>query len=99
MKILENVNASHSKKPSKMKKKETKQKAKRDLMRQIANIFGGMKNGGTITTNSPNSPEMAGIILTRWAKRRLAYMKEKQLAKPAEVESANQDTYLQPIEE
>ena len=63
--------------PSKMKIKKTKQKAKRDLMRQIASIFGNKMNG-TITTISPNSPEMAAIILTRWAKRRLGYIKVKK---------------------
>jgi hypothetical protein len=38
-------------------------------MLKIAKLF---RNKGPISTNSPNSEAMAAIILTRWAKRRLA---------------------------
>ena len=84
MSVLENVNKSHYMRPSKMKIKKTKQKAKRDLMKQVAAIFGNNMNG-TISTNSPNSPEMAAIILTRWAKRRLVHIE----AKKREITSRN----------
>jgi hypothetical protein len=48
-------------------------------MRKIAAIFRG--KGGTVRTESPNSPEMSAIILTRWAKRRLPFLREANTLK------------------
>ena len=74
--VLSSINKSTYSRPSLEKKKLARKQSKKELMKQISMII--RNKNGTISTKSPNSPEMSAIILTRWAKRRLKRMKEIQ---------------------
>jgi len=53
-------------------------------MRKISSIFGN-KNGMSFFPSSPCNEEMAAIILTRWAKRRLPFVREARILKQEQL--------------
>ena len=63
-----------------------KQKAREqhEVMLKISKIFGGGCGAASFSIDKC-SPEMAAIILTRWAKRRLPFVREARIIELAQA--------------